>query len=99
VAATVHKTSRAEADIADAITYLLGQNPGAAERFVADLQVLVQRLGRFPELYPFQRRSTKPEWRSVRMAVLRRFGHLVFYTYQDETVVIRRIIHGARNEP
>jgi hypothetical protein len=33
------------------------------------------------------------------MAVLRRFGHLVFYTYEDNIVIIRRVIHGARNEP
>jgi plasmid stabilization system protein ParE len=99
VAATVHKTSRAEADIAAAITYLLEHNPGAAERFVSDLQLLVARLGRFPELYPVQRRSARPEWRSVRMAVLRRFGHIVFYTYENNIVIIRRIIHAARNEP
>ena len=97
--ATVNKTSQAEADIAGAITYLLGQNTVAAERFVTDLQSLVRRLERFPELYPLQRRSTKPEWKNVRMAVLQRFGQLVFYTYENNIVIIRRVIHGARNEP
>ena len=99
MAALVHKTSQAEADIATAITFLLEQNPGAAERFVSDLQNLVRRLGQFPELYPVQRRSTKPEWQHMRMAVLRRFGQLVFYTYEDNIVTIRRVIHGTRNEP
>ena len=97
--ATVNKTSQADADIARAITYLLEQNPAAAERFVSDLQDLVRRLARFPELYPVQRRSTKPEWQNVRMAVLRRFGHMVFYTCEQNIVIIRRVIHGARNEP
>jgi hypothetical protein len=46
-----------------------------------------------------QRRSTKPEWKNVRMAVLQRFGQLVFYTYENNIVIIRRVIHGARNEP
>jgi plasmid stabilization system protein ParE len=99
VAALVNKTSQAEADIAGAIIYLLEQNPVAAERFVSDLQNMVRTLARFPELYPRQRRSSKPEWQDVRMAVLRRFGHLVFYTYEDNIVIIRRVIHGARNEP
>ena len=99
MAARVNKTSLAEADIAEAITYLLGQNPRAAEKFISDLQVMVRRLSQFPELYPLQRRSSKPEWQNVRMAVLRRFGHIVFYTFDNNTVVIRRIVHGARNEP
>ena len=99
MAVLVNKTSLAEADIAAAITYLLAQNPGAAEKFVSDLQGLVRRLSHFPELYPLQRRSSKSEWQNVRMAVLRRFGHIIFYTYENNTVIIRRVIHGARNEP
>jgi plasmid stabilization system protein ParE len=98
VAAIVNKTSRAELDIANAIIYLLERNPQAAERFVLDLQNLTRTLSQFPELYPIQRRSNKPEWEKVRMAVLRRFGHIVFYTYEQGSVVIRRIVHGARNE-
>lgn len=99
MAALVNKTSQAEADIAEAITRLLEANPEAAQRFVSDLQNLARILSRFPELYPIQRRSSKPEWQKVRMAVLRRFGHLVFYTYENNTVIIRRVVHGARNEP
>jgi plasmid stabilization system protein ParE len=99
VAVRVNKTLRAEADIAEAITRLLQVNPSAAQKFVSDLQQLAQILSRFPELYPLQRRSSKPEWQNVRMAVLRRFHYIVFYTYDKDLVVIRRIVHGARNEP
>ena len=99
MAALVNKTSQAEADIAKAITYLLQHNPQAAERFVSELNALVLRLARFPELYPVQRRSSKPEWQNIRMAVLRRFGHIVFYSYEQNFVIIRRIIHGSQNEP
>ncbi|MCU0770366.1 MAG: type II toxin-antitoxin system RelE/ParE family toxin [Verrucomicrobia bacterium] len=99
MAATVHKTSRAEADIAGAITYLAERNPQAAMGFVNDLERLVDTIACFPELFPRQRRSTRPEWRDVRMAVLRRFNHLVFYTFERDTVIIRRVIHAARNEP
>ena len=95
----INKTSAAEADIAEAINYLLANNPDAASRFVSELKSLTRRLRQFPELYPFQRRSSKPEWRQVRMAVLPHFGLLVFYTYEENIVVIRRVIHGARNEP
>ncbi len=99
MATTVNKTSQAEADIAATILYLLKHNPAAAQQFVTDFQLLVGRLARFPELYPVQRRSAKPEWQKVRMAVLRRFGIIVFYTFDKDLVVIRRVIHGARNTP
>jgi plasmid stabilization system protein ParE len=95
----VRKTSRAEADIAGAITYLAKRNPQAAMAFVSDFERLVDTVARFPELFTRQRRSTRPEWRDVRMAVLRRFGYLVFYTFERDTVVIRRVIHAARNQP
>ena len=99
MAATVNKTSQAEADIAAAINHLLERNPRAAERFVFGLHALAIRLNELPELYPLQRRSARPEWQCVRMAVLRRFSYIVFYTYEDNTVIIRRIVHGSRNEP
>ena len=99
MAAIVHKTSQADADITGAILWLLEKNPAAANRFIADLEKLAARLSQFPEMYPLQRRSTKPEWQKVRMAVLRRFHYLVFYTHENNIVVIRRIVHSARNEP
>ncbi len=99
MAAIVHKTSRADSDIAGAILWLLDKNPGAANKFIDDLESLVARLSRFPEIYPLQRRSAKPEWQNVRMAVMRRFNYLVFYTYENNLVVIRRVIHSARSEP
>ena len=95
----VHKTSLAETDLAEAIRYLLERDPGAASKFVGEFEDLARRLARFPELYPRQRRSLAPEWKNVRMAVIRRFRYLVFYTHEDGTVVIRRLVHGARNEP
>jgi plasmid stabilization system protein ParE len=95
----IHRTSQAEADIADAITYLAGRNPQAAMTFINDFERLARTLAMFPELFPRQRRSSRPEWRAVRMAVLRRFGYLVFYTFEENTVIIRRVIHGARNQP
>ena len=67
--------------------------------FVNDLERMVRTIGLFPELFPRQRRSARPEWKNVRMAVLRRFDYLLFYTYERNTVIIRRVIHGARNEP
>lgn len=98
MAALVHKTSQAEADIANAIHFLLEKNPVAAELFVSDLERLTMRLRQFPELYPIQRRSAKPEWQHVRMAVMRQFAHIVFYTYENNVVIIRRVVHAACGE-
>lgn len=99
MAAIVHKTSQADADFTGAILRLLEKNPAAADRFIDDFETLADRLSKSPEIYPLQRRSPKPEWQNVRMAVLRRFHYLVFYTYENNIVTIRRIIHGARDEP
>lgn len=96
MAARIHKTSQADADLSEAIEYLVERNPRVALKFISDFEDLARRLIRFPELYPFQRRSALPEWRRVRMAVLRRFQYLVFYTYENDLVVIRRVVHGAR---
>jgi len=95
----VHKTSQADTDLAAAIQYLLARDERAALKFVNDFEDLTKRLALFPELYSRQRRSSAPEWENVRMAVLRRFRYIVFYTYDDEIVIIRRVVHGARNEP
>jgi plasmid stabilization system protein ParE len=95
----VNKTSEAEADFAQAVMGLLESNPVAAERFIDEFDSAIDRIAEFPEWWPVQRRSTKPELAGLRMAVLRRFGYLIFYSYEKDTVIVRCVIHGAREEP
>jgi plasmid stabilization system protein ParE len=95
----VRKTSQADADITQAIEYLRERNPEAACAFCLALEEVVRRISQFPEWFPRQRRSSRPELVDVRFAVIRRFGYLVFYRAEADGVRILRVIHGSRNEP
>ncbi len=95
----VRKTSQADYGITSAIKYLREHNPDAARAFCLALESTLQRIAQFPEWFPLQRRSKRPELVDVRFAVVRRFGYLIFYRIERETVVILRVIHGSRNEP
>ena len=92
----VNKTSEAEADFAQAVMRLLERDPVVAGRFIDEFQAAIDRIAAFPEWCPIQRRSLRPELAGLRMGVLRRFGYLILYTYEADTVVVRRVIHGAR---
>ena len=92
----VNKTSQAEADFAQAVMRLLERDPVLAERFINEFDAAIGRIAAFPEWFPIQHRSLRPELAGLRMGVLRRFGYLILYTYEADTVVVRRVIHGAR---
>ena len=94
----VNKTAEAEADFAQAVMRLLQRNPVAAEQFIDEFDAAIDRIAAFPDWCPVQRRSTRPELAGLRMAVLRRFGYLILYTYEADTVIVRRVLHGAREE-
>ena len=95
----VRKTLRAETGITAAIMYLRERNPDAAWAFCLALEETIQRIAQFPRWFPLQRRSQRPELADVRFAVIRRFGYLIFFRIERDTVVILRVIHGSRNEP
>ncbi len=96
---TLKKVSRAEADIAAAIHYLGERNPQAAWAFSLELDRMLDRITKFPEWFPHQRRTPNPKYRDVRMVVVRPFGYLIFYTFTANTVTILRVQHGSQNEP
>jgi plasmid stabilization system protein ParE len=92
----VNKTSEAEADFGTAVMRLLDHDAAAAERFIDDFDRAVVLITAFPEWFPFQRRTKRSEWAAVRMFVMQRFGYIILYTYDGDTVVIRRVLHGSR---
>jgi len=95
----LHRTSEAEADFARAVWRLLEYDPRAAERFIEEFDKALDYITEFPEWWPVQRRSAKPELAKIRMFVLRYSRYLILYTYENDTVIIRRVLHGSRNEP
>ena len=96
---TLKKVSRAEADIAAAIRYLGERHPQATWDFSVQLDKMLDLITKFPEWFPRQQRTTNPKYRDVRLAVVRPFGYLVFYTFAGDIVTMLRVQHGSRNEP
>ncbi len=84
----------AEEDLTEILTYIAAGHPDAADtlltKFENNLLILAQhpRLGRIPEDETLTRLG-------YRYLVID--NYLVFYTLEDLTVYVHRIVHGARN--
>lgn len=84
----------AEEDLTEILTYIAAENPAASDTLLTkieiNLHILTQhpRLGRIPEDETLTRLG-------YRYLVID--NYLVFYTLEDPTVYVHRIVHGARN--
>ena len=86
----------AEDDILASVEYIAGKlgNPQAAESLLDELDKTAEQLALFPyasELY-YTDRPMRDELRKVRVK-----GYVLYYTVRDDTVEIRRLIHGRRD--
>ena len=86
----------AEEDILAAVEYIAGKlgNPPAAEALLDELDKTAEQLALFPyasELY-YTDRPMRDELRKVPVK-----GYVLYYTVRDDTVVVRRLIHGRRD--
>ena len=86
----------AEDDILAAVEYIAGRldNPQAAESLLNELDQVAEQLALFPyssELY-YTDRPMRDELRKVPVK-----GYVLYYTVRDDTVEIRRLIHGRRD--
>ena len=86
----------AQADILDAVDYIADRlgNPQAADRLLTELDNTVQRIAQFPyahELY----RTNRPILDEVRKVPVK--GYVLYYAVFEDTVEIRRFLHGRRN--
>ena len=86
----------AEDDILAAVEYIAGKlgNPQAAESLLNELDQIKEQLALFPyssELY-YTDRPIRDELRKVPVK-----GYVLYYTVKDDTVEIRRLIHGRRD--
>ena len=86
----------AEDDILQAVEYIADRldNPAAAESLLTELDRAVERIARFPyaaELY----RSDRPIRDELRMVSVK--NYVLYYAVTEDTVEIRRLIHGRRD--
>lgn len=83
----------AEADISEAVNFLLEQNVPAAEKFLRKIDKAVSKIRRFPMLG--KRLDEKFISKQIRFVVI--VEYLLFYSIEEETILIHRIIHSARD--
>ncbi len=86
----------AEDDILAAVEYIAGKlgNPQAADDLLNELDKTAEQLALFPyasELY-YTARPMRDELRKIPVK-----GYVLYYTVRDDTVEIRRFIHGRRD--
>jgi len=83
----------AERDLDDIFEYIMKDRPVVASSLLEEIDRSISRLSRNPELgvVPKDDRLKKLGYRVL---IIRKY--LVFYVVKNESIQIRRILHGAR---
>ena len=84
----------AEDDLNEIVTFIALDDPTAAESFVDKLESRLEQLGRFPDRGPSPR-DERLKAMGYRYLVIG--DYLVFYTVEPKTVLVHRVLHGARD--
>jgi len=84
----------AEEDLSEIIEYIAAQNLTAAEDLAAKLEASISLLAGSPYRgrIPDDEHLIRLGYRFLVVA-----NHLIFYTIEEHTIFIHRIIHGARD--
>jgi toxin ParE1/3/4 len=91
---TVRLLRVAEDDFNEIITYIAAENRAAAEMIATKIEKNLIRLSFYPYLgkIPKDEELSRLEYRFLVVE-----NYLIFYTIEEQTILIHRIIHGARN--
>jgi len=63
---------------------------GLGMEFLAEIQLLIQRIASTPEQFPMLHRD-------VRKAVARRFPYCIYFRERNQHIVVLAVFHSARN--
>ena len=86
--------SIAEEDFTEIISYISADNPNAADSFAIKIEKDLGLLSENPNLGRIPRDE---EIRNLGYRYLIVQNYLIFYTIEGKTIIIHRILHGARN--
>jgi plasmid stabilization system protein ParE len=78
----------AEQDIAEAYAWYEGRQSGLGEEFLRCLDACLQKIRRFPEMYPVVKEN-------YRRGLVRRFPYAVFYENSPDAVTIYGVFHSS----
>lgn len=86
--------SIAEEDFTEIIMYIAADNPSAADAIADKIEKNLEVLSENPSLGRIPREE---ELRNLGYRYLIIQNYLIFYTIEERTIYIHRILHGARN--
>ena len=89
----VHYTETALAEVNDILSYIAKDNPLAADEVGAVMRATITRLADFPRL------AIETNVPDVRVAPVLPYRYLIFYSVDDDSLVIRNVRHTARKWP
>jgi len=91
---TVRLLRAAEDDFNDMITYIAAENRTAAEMMATKIERNLSRLS----FYPYRGEVPKDkELKHLGYRFLVTGNYLIFYTIEERTILIHRIVYGARD--
>lgn len=86
--------SIAEEDFSENISYIAADNPNAADAIANKIEKNLELLSNNPNLGRIPREE---EIRNLGYRYLVVQNYLIFYTIEEGTIFIHRILHGTRN--
>ena len=84
----------AEEDFTEIISFIAADNPIASEAIANKIEKNLELLSRNPHLGRIPRDE---EIRNLRYRYIIVQNYIIFYTIEARTILIHRILHGARN--
>ncbi len=81
-------------DLVEIVSYIAADDPTAADSFVDKMETRLESLGEFPEKGRVPREKSLRDM-GYRYVVFK--NYLIFYTLEKRTVLVHRILHGARD--
>jgi toxin ParE1/3/4 len=86
----VRYTDTALAEIDAILSYIAKDNPLAADEVAAVIRAAIARLADYPRL------AIETDVPDVRVAPILPYRYLVFYSIDEESLIIRNVRHAAR---
>jgi len=84
----------AEEDFTEIVSFIAADNPTAARAIANKIEKNLELLSENPHLGRIPRDE---EIRNLRYRYLIVQNYLIFYTIEEKTILIHRILHGAQN--
>src|SRR5437660_1540977 len=87
-----HVSLPADVDINEIWNYISQDNPAAADRVEETIHDTIEKLAEHPNFGHFRDDVAPREYRFYRV-----YSYLIVYRIEGDTLIVVRVVHGARN--